>query len=279
MMKNELVSAYRESEKQISSISRESDEFKEKKEKEIQDVKEVYGPKIRALEGKQHEKITDIHVEILSKKLESKEKINELYKNIEKVERILSFLKPTHRTAEWVDFDEDKVKAYRDCHIEKIGTFYRDECIKIVAYISENGKPKNKYTLAIVGRIGFRHEEIEGWKSCGVHIHTDGFFDVEISITDRSTIEEIKAYYEKNKEKILKPQLEQYQEIKKEYLDVLKTYKIDDFKELIAYRCSKCGYFYTEREAGRISRIEDSDCPICEGKIEMVKLEEKGAER
>lgn len=274
-MKNELVSAYRESEKQISSISRESDEFKENKEEEIQDVGEVYEPKIDALKQERDEKIREIEGGIESREKESEEKINELHRNIEKVERILSFLKPTHRTAEWVDFDEDKVEACRDYHIEKIGTFYRDECIKIVAYIVENGKPKNKYSLAIVGRSVFREEQIEGWEHCvksyGLNIYTDGFFDVETNITDRPTIEEVKAYYEKNKEKILKSQLEQYQEVKKEYLDVLKTYKIDDFKELIAYRCSKCGYFYTERGARRISRIEDSDCPICEGKIEQVK--------
>lgn len=264
-----VVIEYLESEKRISSLSQARDDFREKKEKEITDLKwEVYQPKIRALEDERDERVAEIRKESESKQLESNEKIAELHKTIEKVERILSFLKPTawkeKKNAEWLDFDESTVKAYHYC--EKIETFYKDEYLKIVAYISENSKPKNKYSLTLVGKCFFTEKQIKFPYGYGLDLAIFGEgFTVAVPVIDKPTIEEAKAYYTKNKEKILKPTMEEYQAVKKEYLDVIRTYTIDDFKKLIAYRCDLgCGFFYTEREERHIARVEGSSCPNCE---------------
>jgi len=261
----DLVIEYLESEKQIRSISQERDDFRGKKEKEITDLKwEVYEPKIRALEEERDEKVSEINEESNARVRSLTEKIAELNETVEKVERVLSFLKPTRKSAEWLDFDESTVKAYGD-YCEKIGTFYRDDFLKIVAYIAENRKPKNKYTLALVGRCFFKEKQMKFPYSYGLDLNIFGQgLTVAIHITDKPTIDGAKTYFTKNKEKILKLTMEKYQEVKKEYLDVRKTYTTDDFKELIAYRCLECGFFYTEREANRISRIESSSCPNCE---------------
>lgn len=275
----DLVIEYLESEKQISSISQARDDFREKKEKEITDLTLDYEPKIRALEDERDERVAEIRKESESKRFESDEKITELHKTIEKVERILSFLKPTWRSAEWLDFDEGTVKAYRDRYCEKIGTFYRDEYLKIVAYIAENSKPKNKYSLTLVGKCFFGEKQMPFPYAYGLDLAIFGEgFTVAVPVIDKPTIEEAKAYFTKNREKILKPTMEKYQEVKKEYLDVIRTYTIDDFGNLIAYRCSECGFFYTEREARHISRIEESSCPNCEkGNVRKVLRREKKA--
>lgn len=83
-------------------------------------------------------------------------------------------------------------------------------------------------------------------------------------IKDFPTLEKLKKYLEKNKDKILKEKIEEYKEIKEEYLNVLKNYKLEDFKELFEVECLKCGFFLLNKRSYRLDYDDDKPlCPKC----------------
>ena len=238
----ELIKQFKENEKQIKSIDKDRDKFKEQKDKEIYHLKySVYEKQINKLGKERDKKIDVIQTTIDNKNKEIKQKIDELYEVIGKVKRIVGFLKINERYKEQIkegwdlEIKNDSVKYYeRDNgkHFEWLDYLFDDDLMKIRLLIAENEKPKNKYSLVALGKTIFSDDKIIKLhdSSYGVHLDTKERFNIESIIKNSASIEELKAYLSKNKDKILKELREQYAEVKKEYLEVIKTYSLNDFK-------------------------------------------------
>jgi len=68
------------------------------------------------------------------------------------VGRILYFLKLQLD----VSWEEEKLSAYRDKQLVRLGPLYQDEYLDVRLYAVENRRPKNRYTLVAIGRCTFR---------------------------------------------------------------------------------------------------------------------------
>jgi len=265
-----LVKAYQDNREKIKEISEQRDKFQEQEKEKIYKFKHKYYEKIRALEKERDNKSEVLENQKDAKKEKANKEISERHKAIEKVERILYFLglDTGLKTKEWLNFDEKTIHVSRDREIGLIEKFYQDEFLKAVIVIYENDKPKNKYSLVVVGRCRFggqsedRHIlELPRAYTC-VYTKDNGYFNIEIALKDLPTVEELKIYLEKIKRKLLKDFMYEYQTTKLELLEVKEKYKIDDFKKIIKYRCKKCDFFLTEKDAGNYS-INDNKCPRC----------------
>ena len=161
-----------------------------------------------------------------------------------KVNRIIAYLKLEEKDLE---IDTDKIKHHdgnNDKYLEWLGYLYNDEYLKIRLLIAENDKPKNKYSLLAYGKCLFPDEYYDGgflklpwgylnisdgdiWTAartlCGCNIH--------IGLVDLDTIEKCKTWLQKNRGKLLKSFLDNYQVVKAEYIDAITNYRLEDFKE------------------------------------------------
>jgi hypothetical protein len=158
----------------------------------------------------------------------------------------------------------------------ELETAYEDSYMSLKAYIIENGKPKNAYSLVFLGKSLFSWElGLRTDRSNYAHnVSTRENLAISISLQDRPTCQELKTYYERNKAKLIKKALGNYQELKARYEDIKAKYELNDFVRLASWRCADCDFFYVEHE---VSDYEAPSCPSCGGgkmsKIYMVKAE------
>jgi hypothetical protein len=255
-----LVKRYIESSGQILTIRDGLDKSTEEKNDRICLIHQDYWQKIRQLEQERDEKTRAIENEKRIGEQSAKERIGKLDEDIVKVERILNFLKLGMRKRD-IDFDENEIKNYRDRYIEHLGVVYQDEFIKLVALIAENSRPKNKYSLCVVGKSIFSEKDLTFGYCYGLDLNISGNgFDIAVLFRHAPTVEELKRHFSKG---ILVSQIEHYKGVKAVYLETLNMYKVNDFRGIIKFRCEKCGYFLMEKEIN--SRRWDGKCPNCSG--------------
>ena len=255
-----LVKRYIESGRQIQTIRDESDKRIQEKNDWISLFREDCYQQVRQLERDRDEKLRAIDNEKRINEQSAKERIAKLYEDIVKVERILDFLRLGTRKRN-VDFDENEIKNYRDGYIEPLGVVYQDEFIKLVALVAENRRPKNKYSLCVVGKSIFPEKDLTFGYSYGLDIDISrNGFGIAVHIRYAPSVEELKVFFSKG---VLRPQIEHYKGVKAEYQETLRMYKVDDFRNIIKFRCKKCGYFLTEKDIEKEGRRWDRKCPKC----------------
>lgn len=281
----ELTKNYQESEKKIKEISKAKARFINQRTEEQDKIHKEIDKKIYELETQDRDQRGKIEEtkEKYEKKAEAE--IDEQYKAIAKVNRILYFLKVNnnirnrikdYHKKEWLAFDGKEIKAYKEREIKRLGTFYKDDYLKINLFIVENDKPKNKYSLVAVGRCFFGDTDSDRILKLpyhyGVNLNTAGNgYSITATIrSDTPTIREQQEWLNKNKSSnnfSLNGFLQKYKAVKQEYEEVINKYSIDDFKALIKHRCSKCGFFLTERQSDGYSIIlREKKCPNCDTK-------------
>ena len=187
----------------------------------------------RALQKKR-----DIHRE----KIQNREKLH--VEKIQAYKRILTFMEIS-KDGQDTNFEVCKFDYPRDekgevirvlegncwCYPERIeipyeslATLKNDKYAKIQAFIVENNKPKNKYSLIIVGKSIFREKLFSNkldypyWY--GLRCRTS-CNNIAVGVKDRPTKEELVAYFEKNRDKMLKDYFEEHQQIEKEYEEII----------------------------------------------------------
>lgn len=160
-----------------------------------------------------------------------------LYEEINVIRAKLKYLKhkkEIENTA--LQFNEKEIKAhetYRDYYFEKMGVLYKDDYILIKLYIAENEKPKNKYSLFAYGKTKFPEEILDLPYSYGLPTRdSDCYCNIKASIKDLPTIEELKEYIKRNKDKILESFLSRYKFVRDEYLATINNYSLSDFKDI-----------------------------------------------
>lgn len=256
----ELARQYIENEKQIRAIRDERDKIWKETHEEVQRLDYVvYARKIRALQDERDEKIQKLNKKKDEQIAEKDKQIDALHIVIANVDQILNFLRIKKKDLTIVDTD---VHVYNDKHCESLGYIFDDDLLKVKLFIMENRKPKNKYSLVAIGRCLFDRELVGLPYSYGTPCHVTSWHNVEVVIKDLPTTEELYQYLRKRKHFILTCLLGKYEDVKKEYLEVLQTYKPEDFEALMKYRCT-CGFFYTANEISRRSVRDGVTCPRC----------------
>lgn len=225
----EIIEQYIKNKKEIERLKDELDQEKEKISNAIRSVKDTYWYKKNELEAEER-RIIDLLSEQENRIQKEKNKqIEELYQVISRVKRIIRYLE-LEKTRDLTI--SDKIETYHNTYIESLGYFYNDEYLKIKVFILSNDKPKNKYTLILLGKTIFYKELLELPYSYGIRGLNDFGFNLRLDLQDLPSIEEIKDYYEKHKDKLIKDFIGSYQKVKQEFIETLKNYRIEDFKEI-----------------------------------------------
>lgn len=141
--------------------------------------------------------------------------------------KVYNFDYPRDETGEVIRVQRGNCLDYPD-KIEipyiPMATIKDDKYAKIQAFIVDNDKPKNKYSLIVVGKSIFQEELFKGsrhpyWYGYGCHVSNN---NIIIGLQDRPTKEELISYFEKNKAKTLKDYLEEHRQIEKEYEETIR---------------------------------------------------------
>lgn len=258
----ELLGKYLASNEAIKKLS-EAHNVSSKQKKELQKaIYREYNAKISALSSERDSLIRDSERENAEGYAEYLQRVEVLHEDIAAVERILSLLRWQIMGAdkqEYVDFahDEATLPGRGDKYIECIDVFYQDPYLKVCAYVHENDRPKNRYTLILAGRCWFPESILE-WPHNYIRLHAKGYgnFNLGMEIAHKHSVDDLKKQYEKKRASLLTPEMQRYQDTRTEYLHTIETYTVDDFKPLLAYVCG-CGYFETWSESEHQRHIDE----------------------
>lgn len=223
-----MIQQFKENQRKIKTISNNLDKLEEKNKKEIYKIKyTIYDKKLRELIEERNKKINTLKEDFYKVSEKQNKEIKNLYFHINKVKRILEFMKIKKEGVKNLDFKAYSYYGYpkEKNYLKPLAIILNDEFKNIQVFIYENDKPKNKFSLCVVGMTIFNTDILEIPKSYGLHINKEnGYFNIEKGIKDLPTKEELKIYYEKNKDKILNDFLEEHKKAEEEYKEVLNNY-------------------------------------------------------
>lgn len=231
----------------IEELSKARDGEREKRDKEIYHLKwDVYQEKIKRITEERDNAISAVEA-IRDKAIAEKDhEIQAHYTLIQQARRILTILSANENESLAIGDDEVKIRHYgTDSQGESLGYLLDDDYLKIKLFIITNNKPKNRYSLIALGRSLFDDALIKY-----PDIYIDNLNDLYLRFRLRTILQfapapdELKAWLAKHP-MILKNTLEQYNQVKLEYIATKQEYKTDDFKELITWICPQCNNFRT----------------------------------
>jgi hypothetical protein len=129
----------------------------------------------------------------------------------------------------------DKEKVY--CN--KLLELQNNEFLNMSLFITENRKPKNKYSLIVVGnsffcdRLGDSNRLLSGNIYCyGVDVHTENT-NIIFPIKDFPSIKQAMEYARKHKDKILKPYIVEHDNLIHEYKNVIENTNTTKWKIVV----------------------------------------------
>ena len=201
----------------------------------IDDIKERYNDMISKIEEEKERLINDVKQDRGQYVEQKKREIDNLEQPIKEVERKIKFLELAKKIKETdVSIDDKEMGAYGDRKLYRKGFFFKDKYMNIKIYIAENRKPVNKHTLFACGNCVFK-DFMSLPCGYGLPVYSDRG-NIRTIIKELPTIEDINAYLKKNRDRILKNLIDTYNSVKKEYLDIIKGYRISDFKTVLEVR-------------------------------------------
>ena len=228
-----LVSTYKKNQTKISELKKSQDKFYEQIKKKYNKIYCEYDDKITALEKQRDKLYHSLEKEGEKANNKAEKKIDYLATPINHVKRILYFLNQKQLKLE---FDVTKTTT-RHGHLELLEQYTTDH-LKLALYIAENSRPKNKYSLVVVGLCRFGKHDSKilklpyDWGS-NLH-HSEIHFDICVNVKHFSSIELTKQYHQTHKiGQILNSFLVEYYEILEQYEEAINNYCISDFKEIL----------------------------------------------
>lgn len=227
---SELVKRYNENNAEIARLAKVREEEWDNFKKETEKIKSIFWDKQRKLQEKEDnllgalEKLNNQFYEVTNTRIAI------LNEPIEKVKRILTFLKMETSDLTIDDEGYKPQKSYRDIYFEPLGFLIDDEFLKVKLYIIGNDKPKNKYSLIAIGKcslpfVSFQYRYSSCLPSFGYHD-----CDIKTELRSEASVDELKGYYEKRRTQILATCKQNYDEVKAEYLEVRSEYTLADFE-------------------------------------------------
>ncbi len=201
----------------------------------IDDIKERYSNMISKIEEEKEGLINDVKQDKGQYVEQKKKEIDNLEHPIEEVERKIKFLELAKKIKKTdVSIDDSEMGVYGTGKLYRKGFFFKDKYMIIKIYIAENSKPVNKHTLFACGNCVFGNFMALPY-GYGLPVYSDRG-NIKTVIKELPTIEDINAYLKKNRDRILKNLIDTYNSVKKEYLDIIKGYRLSDFKTVLEVR-------------------------------------------
>ena len=243
-MVEKLIEQYNENEEQINKLHNKIVIERKKVYEKISQIKyDVYDKQIRELEHKRDDEVRQEETIFKEYEAEQKDKISILHQVVGQVDKILNLI-DVLRNNYGTDFlvytysdKDDKGNYLRDKRriiINPIEILQDDEFKKIAVYLVENDKPKNKYSLIVRGRTIFNDEDLGllKFRYGSSFKGSDDKCNIELTLKELPTKEELIDWFNKNKQNILKEYLEQHKILEQEYKEALKLYELKDYKIL-----------------------------------------------
>jgi len=157
-----------------------------------------------------------------------------LIQNLQDVSLKIVFLKHQEKIKEKKLEFTAKVTAYRNKEVAELGSFYNDEFTIIKLFAAQNNRPKNRWTLMIIGNTLLGELVKMPWEY-SLPVHVDGA-NIAGSLKYLPTLKEIKDYVENKREHLRVMVLSAYKNTKKKYLETINNYSLEDFKEILEPR-------------------------------------------
>lgn len=232
----------------VDALDGEKDKIKEVMTNEIQKVDQEYRDKIWNLEHEKRDKVAKLESARDEFIAGMEGKITEHCALIKRVQRVLECFR-TETNKDLTIADAVELSPYAFQYQESLGYLLDDDLLKIKLFIVGNRKPKNRFTLAVIGRSIFGEPLIKFPQGYGLDIsslHIRNSF--EKALRDAASAEELKEYVTRHRDDILKPVIDEYRQLKAEYEFNLATYQLSEFEKLITWRCPDCNNFKTTYE-------------------------------
>lgn len=236
------IKEIREAEGELKTINEAQDEFDKNSQEERRELNEKYYKLEEELSNKkleEHSKIDKFRGEINEKYEANKENSIQILREHKEIINILKINQETR----YYSIREPLV--YRMDYIysptgfitsrDKVKKFYQilkvlvdDDFKKIYLYITQNGKPKNKFSLISVGNTKLNSKMLEIPYSYGIEVSVDKANIISL-VKDFETEDKAKEYLKRNKKRILKDFLEKHTEQEEYFKSVVE--ELEDSKE------------------------------------------------
>jgi hypothetical protein len=236
-----MVSQCDKNEKEITSLKETQENMEKEKREQINEIATRYNETIYELDKQKHIETDKLEDDIDYAEKETHQKIEKLSEAKTTLNRVLYFLKIQNKKLDSTPLD--KIKNYRDRYLE-IAEKWNDENMELHLFIAENDRPKNKYSVIVVGnsKIGSsdRNDTILVLPhSYGVDIDAWNL-DILSDVKHFPSINDAKKYLKThNIQSILKEFFVQYDIVKSEYDSVISKYTLKDFEDILRVRLSK----------------------------------------
>jgi len=215
--------------------------------KTLRDIEKIYEPQIQELKNKLYE--AESEAKLKSEKIvkDLAEKRNKEYETVRILNHVYDLISihyytnggivdPNFTCRRYVKRDYSTgLNEYEYETYEPIGTLVDDKYKHLKAFITENKKPKNKWSLFVAGNVLFSNMEnfvnVRGNLSSLPCLNSYSRFNIygehntKHFVQDGPTKESLLKYWEKHKDSILKDYLTIHTEIEKDYEDAITFYK------------------------------------------------------
>lgn len=245
-----IIKEYIKNGKEIQRIKTETEQTEKGIREELNKALEIIDNKKEALKVEERNMRHIAEIQTETAEAEERLKMTPYKDQREAVKRIVEFLEVQERNEQ----------------ISLEGAFeiilHDDDYFKLGIKILRNDKPVNCFDAVVLGSCVF-YEPLIKQPYHGHYGVTLGSFKSE---------GDAKRLIEKKKSTIGQDVIKQVEELKKEYLEVIKTWKLSDFEELFEYNCYDCrGRFDKNvsvhtRDAWNVKPGESKQEP-CNGKL------------
>lgn len=239
------VEEYLRNQAEITRITTETNEKKEAIETKKREVSNIYDSKIQALKDEERKDQKALDQQITDMKAGTDNTLKPLEDQITQVKRIIALLRIAETIQPVRDIGDSEITTYNGEYLEFLGyAYYNDEFLKIRLLITENRKPKNKYSLLAYGRCAFEDQKLlrrlYTYEWTNLKDYTGGF-NVKYELGCFPSIDEIKKRLSKypDTDKVLKTYIAEFGNLKQEYLEVKGAYKLSDFEQITAQEKAK----------------------------------------
>lgn len=220
----------------------ERDAFDDQSSTRREKLESRYRKRIRRLEQQNRDVTYELKRRTTQARAELTLQIENEARAMSEVQRIKKILQLTETLTDKPapTWDDAQIKVPYNGEVTPWGTFYKDRYILIRLYTYKNDKPKNKYTLAAYGVTILPASSWQGdhpllLAPCDYSVklyasETGLRFNVATIVKDAPTLENLKTYYNKHKDKILKEFLQEHKELIEEIEQIRRDYTLEDLK-------------------------------------------------
>ena len=229
-----MIALVRKNQVEIGRLKADHEGLSNEKKEEQKEIRDRYHTTISELQTQERHMLRNLEKEIDASQTKLDKDVGELSDAKAKIDRIITLLRAEQKKL--ATEQQEKISNHRDRHLEIVESL-TDDCIDLRLLIFENDRPKNKYSVGIVGtsKIGswnygenileLPHKSIWGLTFYG---------NIEYVVTHLPTLDEARKYAKaRNIRKMLKDFFERYDKVHEEYQQVCQKYTLKDFADIL----------------------------------------------